>query len=37
MVSLRHDHATGPGPEFYAYRIFPPRVDVVAIIIDESR
>lgn len=37
MVSLRHDLPDGTGPEFHAYRIFPPRVDAVDLIIDESR
>lgn len=37
MVSLRHDGPGGTGPEFHAYRIVPPRVDVVAVTIDESR
>ncbi len=37
MVSLRHDTSGGTGPEFYAYRIIPPRVDEVELVIDESR
>ena len=37
MVSLRHDSAGGPGPEFHAYRIVPPRVDVVSVAIDDTR
>lgn len=37
MVSLRHDSSGGTGPEFHAYRIFPPRVDVVDLVIDDSR
>lgn len=37
MVSLRHDLPGAIGPEFHAYRIFPPRVEVVAIAIDEGR
>ena len=37
MVSLRHDVPGGTGPEFHAYRIVPPRVDVVPLAIDETR
>ena len=37
MVSLRHDTSGGTGPEFHAYRIVPPRVDVVPVAIDDTR
>jgi hypothetical protein len=37
MVSLRHDKVGAGGPEFHAYRIYPPRVDVITITVDESQ